>query len=753
MRRPRRTDRYQPPTPNMAAASLPSWLDEETGRLDALEDPNMVELEPINIQGDPNRTPVIELEPIDIVGDPDAPARRVGDYSPAPAGTRAPSEPKPMNRDWLDIVSSVTGEATEDERTGLGGYQIPEWAARAIADDDGNMPTGALEAIGNILNGGSSGDAGQDTLAALGRLASMGSPGLAIGQGVASNLARDTRVNPEDRTVLAAPALMGLADAGSFGLADDIAGYLQDDPELRDQMRSGVEWARREAPGSTRTGELVAQGAQMAIPSAPLRAGATPLRMGAAAALEGAAFGGLEGAGRSDAETLGGRLADAAPYAAMGAGFGGPMGYVGGRLARSAETPVSADDTRRVEQHLDDAAWDWLSQAGANQSSAKQKMLASGARESEMTSQARWMVDTLRDRGVIPPMGGESMSRSLGERALGRFRPPDQDAMLRDIARLGDEGHAGILSVGERMGGGAVDAAPLVSRLRAAASDTSTPFTRPQGRQLREWADDVETTSLPSLDEDGWALDAGITFPELQRWKTKVGNASNYDRTMGSAQGEAFRAVTDSMNEAVATRAPELVPEYRTARENSLIGLRFDDMGAGESRRAGRNRTTSPTDYFAAGTAAGTLGPLLSAAADAGGGASALASVGAGAAAMGINRWHRATEHGRRAMRAERQAQRILNRPEVAARWAPILNEAAQRGPRAIAAAMYLIQQRDPQAREAMQAEDVQPEAQAEPMETPPPAIEVTDNMTLDDLIDDEAPIEITEETTLEDLL
>lgn len=744
MRRPRRTDRYQPPTPNMAAASLPSWLDEETGRLDELENPNEIVLEPINIQGDSTRTPVIELDPIDIVGDPDAPARRAGGYSPPPAGTRAPSDPKPMNRDWLDIVSSVTGEATEDERTGLGGYQIPEWAARAIADDDGSMPTGALEAIGNILNGGSSGDAGQDTLAALGRLASMGSPGIAIGQGVASNLARDTRVNPEDRTVLAAPALMGLADAGSFGLADDIAGYLQDDPEIRDQMRSGVEWARREAPGSTRTGELVAQGAQMAVPSAPLRAGATPARMGGVAALEGAAFGGLEGAGRSDAETLGGRLADAAPYAALGAGFGGVPGYVGGRLARSAETPVSADDARRVEQLRDEAAWDWLSQLGADRTSSKQRMLATGQDESAMTEGARWMVDTLRDRGVIPAEGNPKW--------LGRFRPPREDAAQRQIAELGDEGLRGIQRIAEEMSGEGVPVAPIVDRMAGAADEVDSPFTRQQAGQVRRWADDIAAEGRPGLDSEGWAVEDAIPFSELQRWKTQVGRAANFDPTMGSAQGAAYRTITDSMNDAVASRAPGLEADYRTARENSLLGLRFQDVAAGEARRQGRTRTAGLTSYVL-GAGAAPAGAAIAALSGAGGAGSAIAAGGAAAAAGIGNSWYRGVEHGARAIGAERQSQRILNRPEVAARWAPRLNEAAQRGPRALAALMYMIQQRDPQAREAMQAEDVQPETQAEPMETPPPAIEVTDDMTLDDLIDDDSPIEITEETTLEDLL
>lgn len=738
MRQPRRTDRYRPA--NLASASLPSWLDEETGRLDELEDPNMVELEPINIQGDPNAPEVVELAPFDIAGDVDAPPRRVGDYAPAPAGTRAPEEPKPMNGDWLSIVD-VLGDTTEDERTGLGGYEIPEWAARVIANDDGTMPTGALEAIGNLI----------DPAMVGGNMAGN------IATQAALNASRDVRIAPEDRTVLAAPAVAGLANAGSLGFADDIAALLPEEvtssagisssgDTLRDQMRGGFDWAQREAPGSFAIGEDAAIAAQMAVPGAPLRAGASPTARALATGAEGALMGGLEGFGRSDAETVGGRLRDAVPSAVAGGVLSGGLGALAGRAQRSADTPVSDDDIRRAGQLRDDAAWDWLSQAGANQSSAKQRMLTTGTDEAAMTDQARWMVDTLRDRGIIPPEGGYGPF-------LGRFRPPDQDAMLRDIARLGDQGQAGIQRVAEAMSDEGVPVAPIVDRLRGAGDDISTPFTRAQGAQIGRWADDVSAQGRPSLDAEGWAVEDTIPFSELQRWKTQVGRQGNYDPTMASAQGAAYRTVTDSMNDAVAARAPELGTDYRTARENSLLGLRFEGMGAGESRRAGRNRTTSPSDYLAGGAAAGTIGPILAAASGASGPTSALASVGAAVAAIGVNKWHRATEHGRRAMGLERQAMALMERPEVAQRWASVLTEAQRRGPRAIAAALYLIQQRDPQARQAMQAEDEAPETQDMPEMQPeqPAPIEDVENVDLDDLFAEE-PITDVENVDLEDL-
>lgn len=726
MRQPRRTDRYRPA--NLASASLPSWLDEETGRLDELEDPNMVELEPINIQGDPNAPEVVELAPFDIVGDVDAPPRRVGDYAPAPAGTRAPEEPKPMNGDWLDLVSTVLPEAVEDERTGLGGVEIPEWATRVIANDDGTMPTGALEAIGNLVNPAMVG----------GNMAGN------IATQAAMNAGRDMRIAPEDRTVLAAPAVAGLANAGSLGFADDIAGLLSDDvvdatnldipsgDALRDQMRGGFDWAQREAPGSVAIGEDAAILAQMAVPGAPLRAGASPTARALATGAEGALMGGIEGFGRSDAETAGERLRDATPNAVMGGLVGGAIGRQAGRMQRAADTPV---DTAAVQRLREDAAMDWLSHGAGGRDVVSQRLLLGGVRPEDAPGAALEAVERLRARDVIPPAQGGRLSRW---RAI-----PDPEEMTQQGQRAGREGVQAIEQVAERMRQEPVLTDGLVARFQGRADEMSrSPALRAQRDEMQRYADEY------AFDNEGGM----VGWDDFQRWKSDFGDQSQYGDNMRTMAGNAYRDVRDEMQTLVDEAAPDLSDVYRQGRSDAQLGHVFDTVDGRRRLRDSRNRIGTLTNTITAGAGATTIAQLAGIAGMTAGPAAPLTMVG-GIAAGAANNFARNNEHAIRAVNREMQVERLLARPEVAQRWASVLTEAQRRGPRAIAAALYLIQQRDPQARQAMQADEEQPETQDMPQMQPeqPAPIEDVENVPIDDLWAEE-PITDVENVPIEEL-
>lgn len=141
--------------------------------------------------------------------------------------------------------------------------------------------------------------------------------------------------------------IAGYADGLSLGWADEIGagirapirGESYDDAlsEIRGRDRA----AREQAPELYSVGEAggIATGA-LALPSIPVAQGAgTAARVGAAAGT-GAIYGGLSGAGHSDADTIGGRVEDAIEPAIAGGFTGGVLG-VGAEGVRRLADPAS----------------------------------------------------------------------------------------------------------------------------------------------------------------------------------------------------------------------------------------------------------------------------------------------------------------------------------------------------------------------------------------------------------------------------
>lgn len=736
MRRPRRTDRYEPPTPNMAAASLPSWLDEETGRLDALEDPNMVELEPINIRGNPD---VIELDPIDIVGDPNAPARRIGEGSPAPAGTRADNEPKPMNRDWLDIIGDALPSVVDDERLGTG-IEIPNWVAREAANADGTMPTGVLETLGNLV------------MRAPGRVIRSNPITNAIyGDALPDWMLPPESVAPEDRTVNPTGAAVGAVDYLSRHGADEAIAALPDEitqaaigmssEDAARDFRGGLDWARREMPGSVAVGEAAGMAADMALPAQSLAGRSIP-QAGRLAAAEAAIPTFAEGVLGSDADTLEGRVRDAVPATLTSAALGRTVGRLGARFNNALEAPI---DERQIQRLREDAAMDWLSHGAGGRDVVAQRMLAGGVPEADMPAEALRQVERMRAHDVIPAparvtprRGGQVRGRVNAYRAI-----PDAAEMAESGVRIGEQGGEAIETVAERMRDIPLETDGLVNRLQARADALADSAThQAQRSELQGWAD---TYARPT---QGYMTD----WDQMQRAKTQMGQRSDFGAELQSTASDAYGDIRDEMQSLVDFHAPDLGDTYRHGRQDYQLGETFRGVDARRRLRESRNRIGTLTNTILAG-AGMTTAAQLAEVADMTAGVGAPAVMAGAALAGAANQFARTNEHAIRAINREMQVDRILRRPELARQWGPSIRQAMQRGPRAVNAMLYMIQQRDPEAREAMQADDLHPEAQSEPMEAPAPVIEVTDEMTLDDLIDDEAPIEITEETTLEDLL
>ena len=641
----------------------------------------ITELDPIDIEGSVSRANAIELEPIDIVGS------RSADVEPFDGGVRMPDGSESARRvrrddgvstmlpDWVPPwATEVIGQPVR----GMGGttdYEVPEWLGELVADSEGQMPdsvsSAAWELSQNIV------------------------PGVAQGRQFAG-------VDPsrEARTISPMSALAGLADAGSMGASDDIVGLFDED--AGDAYRREMQTTQRQNPGSFALGEVGGMAAQMAVPGAAQGRGASTAARAGYAALEGAAYGGIEGMARSNAPTLMGRVEDAAMGAGagglLGGAFGAGSGYFDSRAVdaqRRLDAPTPSEQYA-AENDASRAAWHQIGQFGADQSSARQKLAVGGRGpaipESRLDEMAVRTAQQMRDRGIIAQEGSllpipreESQTRArVMQEQAGRELQGLIDSIADEPADVGRFADA----VGER--------ARVFER---------TPAFEAQAARLRQIERQIR--GLPAGADDGGVMPVAPvrTIRDLQDWKTLYGQRERFPVDQQATRTDVYTDARDALQSEVERLLPGQADTYRDARQRAALGYQLRDVTAGDARREGRNNAVGLTTYVTGG-GLGTAGAIIAQAAEAGASGTALGVAGGLAVAGLANSAFRARQHGIQAGHLERALRNLQTNPARFGAWASRLQAAQKRGAQAFAAALYIAQQNDAAVREAVATEE-----------------------------------------------
>ena len=654
--------------------------DEEFGTL--------LELPPIAIEGNPDanvlpfseeegvvpmeghnpnrrRRPVTEIDPIDIQGSRSADVEPFNmedfpKFSDEPAFV--PGAQAPARR--ADGVSTMLPEwvppwATQAIGQPVQGATGTEWefaplVAELLADEQGQMPTSVM-GIGL-------------------QLARNVFPGYA-----ATRQYSGTAPTAEERTISPMSALAGLADAGSFGFGDEIVDAIPGGM-TGEEYRREMQTTQRQRPGSFAAGEVAGMLPQMAIPSASAGRGASLAARAGYAALEGAAYGGLEGMARSNAPTFAGQMQDAAIGAVGGGLLGGGLAGASARLQRAADDPQVDIEGLRTRADLQ-----WASQAGAAGSAKRQREMAGGTSAVERVENMRQMVGRLRELGALEPRGP--------------LRPATEDSIAAVVARENAAAQRVIFETLNRMDeSGTPDIGGLLSTIdeqiarldRIPSAESATAALRAQRNAFARQAQRPD-----------------FSFQDLQAWKNRWRLSTNFtsDSPLQADRQAVYGAIRDNMQDNVASVDPELAARYRGARATRRMGMHFDEMRADDMLNEARNRNESLTDIIA-GTAAGPALGALAHAANAGTGGSALLGAAGLYAGYRANKFIRENSHGWRAMSLERAANALESNPARFGAWAQRLQAAQARGPQAFAAALYIAQQNDAAVREAVATEE-----------------------------------------------
>ena len=639
-----------------------------------VEDPEfgtLLELPAIDIEGDPDanvlpfseeeardipmrghnpnrrRRPVTELEPIDIQGSRSADVEpfdmdALPKFADEPAFVPGAQEParradgvSTMLPDW---VPSWATEVTGQPVRGMGGttdYQMPEWLGEMVADSEGQMPESVMGAAAAML------------------------PNAAFPPYMLYRQFAGQEPTADERTGSPMAALAGMADSASLGASDELSALFGADPEA---YRREMQTTQRQNPGSFAVGEAAGMAPQMFIPSAAAGRGSSTAARAGLAALEGAAYGGLEGMARSNAPTFAGRVQDALPGAVIGGVANGVLGGAGAYAEQRAAQPV---DQRAVNRALDLAALERLGQSGGSQalSSSRMRMVAPGATPREQVASARRTVARMHEYG-----------------AFDGVLPPGPEVIAQRVDAQRTRGLSNMDAVAEDMADEIVTPQAVLDHLqgRVEALDR-VPGAETEADNMRALLARFQTRA-----------DSGnLNMADLQEWKSHYQERHNPNSSSvpETEVGDLLSSITGNMQDAVTNVDPVLGQRYQQGRHDEFIGRGFDQMLGHQTMDAARLRKFSLSDYMT-----GLSGFQHSTV--------------AGFAGIAANRGLRRNEHGLAAMSLERTARRLQQAPQRFGRQAAMLQAALKRGPQAFAAALYIAQQNDEAVRAAMAEEE-----------------------------------------------
>lgn len=496
----------------------------------------------------------------------------------------------------------------------------------------------------------------------------------------------------------------GAGDTLSFGFSDEIGGAVNalsggDYAEGRDRVRRGNQAAADADPLSYVGGVGVGMAGLAAapIPNLPMPAGTGALptlaRIGVAGA-EGAGYGALGALGASEGTTAADVGSDVAHGAATGAVTGGALRGLGetvGVLARrrAAQGDLATEaNTARLRSLFEGQ------RPPRRQFREAMGLDDDGARLAErMATVERLGVERADD--AVPALN--RMGEAMGDSA----------AVIDEAAAAAREANvaqnAGRFGASYREGAGRLETSPVgeigydvADRIRARVAqmqqaqgltdDTVAPLLREAERWERGQASGDMTF------QRAWAFRRAMDDPA--HWTAGPRGEMPRNKAM---EREAYLIVRDEMNRAADAAAPELAQAWREA-SRQYSDLAPIASAAREARmRHFQNRQVGLTDIMAAAAGGASHGPM---------------------GAIGgwlLNRTVRAREHGIVAGGYD-MIRRIAERnPAKLGPFGQQLQNAAQRGPGAFAAAYFALSHQSPEFRQAVES------ATEEPTETEQP--------------------------------
>jgi hypothetical protein len=316
--------------------------------------------------------------------------------------------------------------------------------------------------------------------------------------------------------------------------------------EAADERRQEVERAAAKAPGAYGAGSLAGLGT--AVAGGPGAAKTMAGRLG-----QGAAFGGVGGAGMSDADTL----AEAAPDAALGAGLGGLLGAAGpavGRFAKGVKDTLAPGlrkavgdvpgGMRAAGDRLEDLVTSTASNSPWIQGmtapvrapvSALGKTLKAAAGPAPVPEATAGLAPVVDDE-----VAAQMLARLKGSPAAAPKAAPEATASLPP--QMEKEGFAEILA---RLKGEGVPAAPKAPAPAAPLPSSAPPVPPPQAAPAKP-----PVSFLPAVD------DVSTVGPAQIRAANESMTPMNVRR---SVLGR--RPTNDEMDAAVAAAAQEVGPD------------------------------------------------------------------------------------------------------------------------------------------------------------------------------------------------
>lgn len=536
------------------------------------------------------------------------------------------------------------------------------------------------------------------------------SRGLRSAGNVADEVATEF-LGPQDVGRTALDALRGSESGATLGLSDELTGAagaglrklsgeqtkLSDlvtgqDKSLaglyrteRDKERAGQFEARERSPWAYGGGEVVG-GMSLPMPAAK---GATLLAKLGKGALTGAGAGAAYGFGQSGADLTRGEVGQALLDTGTGAALGGVGGAVGTAVGEglSKVAPVPKAVLKYAKDKLDDFA-------------AKRALKAAGYIGKDIKPLARRNPAELVRRG--------------------------KELLDSGVIGFGDDAAAIEAKLDPAVG----EAGERIGQLLQSADDTGAKFKTGEWveRARRELLDPVQNDPAKAAKAkwlasklDEYAQKGDVPFSEANRWKTNLQSEINYGNRMNDASPdpqEFWKGLAGTMTSEIDSQlgreggeAFQQTFQKAKGKYGALVDA-LDKSRQGIGRDEGNQFLSGGDKLIGTGIGSSSLtasmmagDPWLMAGSAVLGGASMLGSKvlrerGASSSAVVANKLAGGLDR------------MVKARPEIFGRFAPVLQQAAARGPQILAATNFVLAQKVPGYRELMQkmAEGKEPE-------------------------------------------